>query len=535
MRLPVVYLVRHGETEWSKSGQHTSTTEVELTENGVKQAQDLSRFVFENQCQDFIEPKNITQIYVSPRKRAQQTLSLINLPEKEKIPVFTEPNISEWSYGDYEGITAHEIRSTKFAFWDIWQVIHGCPNGETIQQVATRCDHVTAKIMAYQTDHMDNNPNSPGGDVLVVAHSHLLRILACRWLNLPPEHGRHFLIDTAQTTFSNDFVRTVIKYDSILENHNKYNSQNARNKTFQGGPTLAYVTPWNNHGYDIAKIFKGKFDYVSPVWYNIYRRSTNQYELTGGHDVDHNWIKEISEGRHVKVVPRFQFQDWTQIDYQMLITELNEIDSLVNTLSLECRKQGFGGLVLEASYIILLRNFVMKLGAKLHDQSQELILVLSPRKPSIPYFTADQFDDFSQFVDGFSLMTYDYSSHETPGPNAPINWVEDNILSFTPTTMNRGKLLLGMNMYGMDFSQGRAEHITGNTIIKIIRQHKPIIEWNENLGEHYFQYQENGLSHTVWYPSLKSIESRLQLAEDYDTGLSIWEIGQGLDYFYDLL
>ncbi|CAG8575682.1 252_t:CDS:2 [Racocetra fulgida] len=225
---------------------------------------------------------------------------------------------------------------------------------------------------------------------------------------------------------------------------------------------------------------------------SLFFRSTNQYELTGGHDVDHDWIKEINgqvDGqRRVKVVPRFQFQGWTQIDYQMLIAELNEVDSLVNTLSLEC------------SYVILLRNFVMRLGAKLHDQYQELILVLPPRKPSIPHFTADQLDDFSQFVD------------------------EDNILSFTPTMMNRDKLLLGMNMYGMDFYQGRAEHITGNTIIKKIRQHKPIIEWNENLGEHYFQYQENGISHIVWYPSLKSIESRLQLAEDYGTGLSIWEI-----------
>ncbi|CAG8717906.1 11355_t:CDS:2, partial [Scutellospora calospora] len=126
-------------TEWSKSGQHTSTTEVELTENGVKQAQDLSHYVFENQCQDFIEPKNITQIYVSPRKRAQQTLNLINLPKKETIPVFTEPNIAEWNYGDYEGISTHEIHN-------------GCPNGETAQQVAARCDHVVAKIMAYQTE-----------------------------------------------------------------------------------------------------------------------------------------------------------------------------------------------------------------------------------------------------------------------------------------------------------------------------------------------------------------------------------------------
>jgi probable phosphoglycerate mutase len=69
---------------------------------------------------DFIDPKNITQIFVSPRKRAQQTFSLINLPEKEQIPTFTDPNLAEWNYGDYEGVTTHEIHSTKYAFWDIW-------------------------------------------------------------------------------------------------------------------------------------------------------------------------------------------------------------------------------------------------------------------------------------------------------------------------------------------------------------------------------------------------------------------------------
>ncbi|CAG8578255.1 18470_t:CDS:2 [Rhizophagus irregularis] len=186
IRLPVVYLVRHGETEWSKTGQHTSTTEVELTSHGITQARDLSRFVFENQCQDFTNPSNIDLILVSPRKRAQQTLGLITLPKKDQIPTFTDPNLAEWNYGDYEGITTHEIHREMDA-----------PNGETIQQVATRCDHMIAKVMTHQNDHMDNNPSSPSGDVLVVAHSHLLRILACRWLNMPPESGRHFIVDTA--------------------------------------------------------------------------------------------------------------------------------------------------------------------------------------------------------------------------------------------------------------------------------------------------------------------------------------------------
>ncbi|CAG8582999.1 700_t:CDS:2 [Ambispora gerdemannii] len=188
-RLPVVCLVRHGETEWSKNGRHTSITEVELTSHGRTQARDLSRFVFENPCQDFIDPTNITQIYVSPRRRAQQTLELVTLPNKSAIPTITEPNLTEWDYGDYEGITTHEIHSNTYAFWDLWR--DGCPNGETIEHVSNRCDRVIAKL------HMEHNPTGPGGDILVVGHSHLLRVLVMRWLNLPASHGRHVVLDTA--------------------------------------------------------------------------------------------------------------------------------------------------------------------------------------------------------------------------------------------------------------------------------------------------------------------------------------------------
>ncbi|CAG8446921.1 11978_t:CDS:2 [Funneliformis caledonium] len=194
-RLPLVYLVRHGETEWSKAGKHTSVTEVELTSHGITQVHDLSRFVFENTCQGFIDPKNLSQIYVSPRKRAQQTLELIKIPNKDQIPTFTDINLTEWNYGDYEGISTHEIHSSKYVFWNLWR--DGCPNGETIQQVANRSDHIIAKIMAHQKEHLDNKPNSPGGDVLIVAHSHLLRIMACRWLNMNPEFGRNYILDTA--------------------------------------------------------------------------------------------------------------------------------------------------------------------------------------------------------------------------------------------------------------------------------------------------------------------------------------------------
>ncbi|CAG8502629.1 2576_t:CDS:2, partial [Acaulospora morrowiae] len=193
-RLPEVILVRHGETEWSKNLKHTSRTDLSLTTNGIEQTRKLSKFVFENPHQSYFNPQNISQIYVSPRKRAQETLELINFPNKENIPKFIEPNIAEWDYGDYEGLTTHDIHVTKSTFWNIWN--DGAPNGETLDDVVARCDQIITKIMAHQADHTDHRPNEPGGDVLLIAHSHLLRVFTCRWLDMDPENGRYFRLDT---------------------------------------------------------------------------------------------------------------------------------------------------------------------------------------------------------------------------------------------------------------------------------------------------------------------------------------------------
>ncbi|CAG8486584.1 11198_t:CDS:2 [Ambispora leptoticha] len=288
---------------------------------------------------------------------------------------------------------------------------------------------------------------------------------------------------------------------------------------------------------------------VSPVWYNILRRPhlRNKYELTGAHDVDQTWISEIrynnqsyNKQKYGKVVPRFRTESWTQTDYLSLLNSFNETRQFVKLLVDECHAQNFDGLVLEMGISsILLRDLVQELGESLHQQAKELILVVSPiRKGVPPPLTAAQFDDFSLFVDRFSVMVYDYSTSmgHSQGPNADINWVEDNILHFTPTSHNRDKLLLGLNLYGTDYSGSKQSNpIIGKDIIKILEKHKPTkFVWDELSAEHHFEYVKTGVKHDVWYPTLKSLEQRILLAEDYGTGLSLWEVGQGLDYFYEL-
>ncbi len=163
-----LWLVRHGETEWSKSGKHTSTTDLPLTGEGERIAASLK---------ERLAGQEFDLVLSSPRQRARRTAELAGFPNAE-----LDEDLVEWNYGDYEGITTAEIRKT-VPGWTVWA--HPTPNGETPAQVSARLDRVNAKIAAVD------------GDVLVFGHSHALRALTARWLELDVTEGRHFVLNTA--------------------------------------------------------------------------------------------------------------------------------------------------------------------------------------------------------------------------------------------------------------------------------------------------------------------------------------------------
>ena len=164
-----IALVRHGETEWSREGRHTGTTDVPLTDHGRAQAQAAAPLV---------AALGVDRIRCSPLQRARATCALLELGREPVI----DPDLVEWDYGTYEGITTREIRET-VPDWTVW--FGGCPDGETPEQVAARVDRVIATARA------------DGGTTLLVAHGHVLRVLTARWLGLPPQDGRLFRLDTA--------------------------------------------------------------------------------------------------------------------------------------------------------------------------------------------------------------------------------------------------------------------------------------------------------------------------------------------------
>src|SRR5690242_8069939 len=163
-----LWLVRHGETEWSRDGRHTSTTDLDLTDKGVEVACALK---------DRLAGTAFDLVLTSPRHRARRTAELAGFPDAE-----VDDDLVEWDYGEYEGITTAEIRERRPG-WTIWR--GGAPGGETAAEVATRLDRVVARARRVE------------GNVLAFAHGHALPALAARWLELPVTDGRHFKLDTS--------------------------------------------------------------------------------------------------------------------------------------------------------------------------------------------------------------------------------------------------------------------------------------------------------------------------------------------------
>jgi len=165
-----IVLVRHGQTEWSATGRHTSYTDLDLTEEGERQARAVG---------GKLHGRTFAAVLSSPRKRALRTAELAGLEVTE-----TTEDLAEWNYGEYEGITTKEIRKTR-PDWSLWT--DGCPGGESPEQVAERLDRVLQRARELLDD----------GDVAFIAHGHCLRVCGARWVGLPPADGRHLKLDTA--------------------------------------------------------------------------------------------------------------------------------------------------------------------------------------------------------------------------------------------------------------------------------------------------------------------------------------------------
>lgn len=168
--VPTVYLVRHGETEWSRTGQHTGRTDIPLTTQGEADAVKIGMR---------LRGLTFSHILMSPLSRARRTCELAGFAG------VVDPGLAEWDYGDYEGLTTAEIRQ-RFPGWELFR--HGCPGGESVADITTRAEAVVERLKALT------------GAILVISHGHILRALASRWVGQPIAFSRCLLLGTASVS-----------------------------------------------------------------------------------------------------------------------------------------------------------------------------------------------------------------------------------------------------------------------------------------------------------------------------------------------
>lgn len=178
---PQVYLIRHGETEWSLSGQHTGRTDIPLTPRGETDARGLAAR---------LAGHSFTQVFTSPSVRAKQTCELAGFAQVAE----TTRDLFEWDYGAYEGRRTADILRERPG-WKLFQ--HGCPDGETLEAVAARAEQVIARVRSIP------------GDTLIFAHRDILRVVTARWIGLAPIEGQRFMLNPASIS--------VLGYDHGLD------------------------------------------------------------------------------------------------------------------------------------------------------------------------------------------------------------------------------------------------------------------------------------------------------------------------------
>jgi len=170
--LSQLYLMRHGETAWSLSGQHTGLTDIPLTIQGEQDARKLA---------DRLRAVKFRRVFTSPLRRAQRTCELAGLAETLEI----EPDLTEWDYGDYEGQRPVDIRKAR-PNWNVFR--DGCPGGESPAQVSERADRAIARLRTME------------GNIAIFSHGHFGRVLAARWIGLEIEQAQRLLLGTASVS-----------------------------------------------------------------------------------------------------------------------------------------------------------------------------------------------------------------------------------------------------------------------------------------------------------------------------------------------
>ncbi|KAI9189783.1 SWI/SNF and RSC complex subunit Ssr3 [Blastocladiella emersonii ATCC 22665] len=322
--------------------------------------------------------------------------------------------------------------------------------------------------------------------------------------------------------------------------------------------SLVYITPWNRAGYDATLAHAAHITHVSPTWHGVrISASTTLYELAT-HERNTTWldaIRALPKDARPLVLPRFTLDDWPRHEYMQLIQVRDRAKLLFGLLMLACKEHGYDGAVLEMTNVLpYLVDFIAEASQAFKSEGFRLVLVVPPyhtdqvtdAHSAQAVFGAAAYRKLAPLIEGFSLMTYDYSAGRGEyGPNAPIQWVHKNVERLCLTSC--AKLFVGLNFYGMRIRvspsrEAIIDHapILGHEAAEVAARPGALREWVDEYAEHFIAAESTAddgeeIRELVWYPSPESVAARVGVVEAAGAGVAVWEAGQGTPELWDAL
>ncbi|OZC04821.1 hypothetical protein X798_08186 [Onchocerca flexuosa] len=328
---------------------------------------------------------------------------------------------------------------------------------------------------------------------------------------------------------------------NILDDHHKLC---AEEKKFNH-PILAYVTPWNNGGYDIAKWAARKFTHISPVWFQFKPEVKKQKTCTilGTHDMDIQWLTDVlANNSEIKFVPRLIMDGSAPENIERFLFDERWQTECAQLVINFIKKNKMHGAVIELWLQVLslvqvgvkeeLIELIAHWAELFHQADLEIIVPLPAplnykNKPT-GFILKTELARIINNVNYVNVMTYDYSSDYFIGVS-PVEWIQYNLeYILSESSINSSKLLMGINFYGYASQQATMKAVIGKDFIKYITAEPGALLWNSITKEHVVKIKDNDF---CVYPTLASLQIRLDLADHFNIGIGIWELGQGLNYF----